>query len=476
MAARPDTIGGMREPIAMLPEPDAKPAKPRRRRRYAISGFIFLALLGIYGYLIFGDDRVGRMRAELDRTDPGWRMEEIWAEYLRTIPPDDKNPLTAALVAGGAVPASIYSWNSQPNALPEVLQESPALDAGIEPRILELAKAKLDELRPALELAHKLRAYRDLGGARTTLGLDGFGTLVPHVDTITRLQTLLKLEGDYHAIADDPDRAMNAAICLVQAGRSLGDEPFIVSQLVRKRGSIYAIEIAERTLGRGSAREELLAELQERLTDELAAPSVVEMLRMERASLDRLYQNFAEGKDSITAMSTRYALAVPGSIPVQSAYFATQRRKEHLDFLNRYSALIEIARAPEPERIARQSNLEPFPSQNSIVAKLVNGLGGPEFGFGADLVRTARIRGAIAAIACERHRMKRGNWPRELDDAPSDPFTGKPMIYRQRESGIAIYSVGPDGEDNGGAFESKLKPKAGHDVGFELLDPDRRGK
>jgi hypothetical protein len=465
----------MHEPIALPPEPRTEPLKSRRLRRYAIAGLILIAVVGFYGYLLFRDDRVGRLRAELDRTDPGWRMEDIWANYERSIPDDDKNPLAVALAAGNAVPAGIYNWCDQPDALPMVLRESDSPFAAVDPQILVIARTKLDELSPALELAHKLRATRNLGGSRTTLGLDGIGTLMPHVDTISRLQKVLKFEGDYAALIGDSNRAMNAACCLVQSGRALGDEPFYISQAIRRRGSIDAIAIAERTLARGSVRDDLLAELRERLAEELSAVSAVEILRMERASIDRFYQNFADGRDSITALSARYGLAVPGSVPIQSVYFATQRSKEHRDYLMRFNGLIEIARAPEPERIGRYQKLEPFPGQRSIVAKLINALSGTDFLFQDDLVRTARIRSAIAALDCERHRMKSGIWPKSIEERP-DPFSGKPLILRTRESGIAIYSVGPDGEDNGGVFETNLKPKAGHDVGITLLDPDRRGK
>ncbi len=457
------------------------PAAKRRRRRllFVLIGLVLVSLAGFYGYFLFGGDRIARFRTNLDRTDPGWRMEEIWAKYERTIPLEEKNPLVAALAAGTAVPAGIFNWTTQADALPEVLRNSQSPFVSVEPKVLESAKVKLDEFRPALDLAHKLRAERALGGSRTALALDGIGTLVPHIDTITRLQYLLKFEGDYAAQADDPDRAMNAANCLVQSGRALGDEPFTVSYLVRQRSTLFALEVAERTLGRCEVRTELLQELLDRLADELTTPPYFEYLRMERASIDRMYQNFAEGKDSVAAMATRYGLAVPGSVTMQTLYFATQRSQEHYEFLVWLTELVAIAKLPEPERLARYKSLSPPTGPKSVVAKLVVGLSGPNFGIEEDLARAARIRCAIAALQCEQLRMRSKQWPaklEELPEVPLDPFTGKPLLLKRTDRGIVIYSVGPDGIDNGGTFVDLLRPKEGHDIGFQLLDVDQRAK
>jgi hypothetical protein len=40
--------------------------------------------------------------------------------------------------------------------------------------------------------------------------------------------------------------------------------------------------------------------------------------------------------------------------------------------------------------------------------------------------------------------------PGLLDKEPTDPFTGKPLIYRLQDGGVTIYSIGSNEKDDGG--------------------------
>lgn len=48
--------------------------------------------------------------------------------------------------------------------------------------------------------------------------------------------------------------------------------------------------------------------------------------------------------------------------------------------------------------------------------------------------------------------------PEILPALPLDPFTGKDYIYRKKEKGFIVYSVGEDLKDDGGVEEKGLKP------------------
>jgi hypothetical protein len=47
-----------------------------------------------------------------------------------------------------------------------------------------------------------------------------------------------------------------------------------------------------------------------------------------------------------------------------------------------------------------------------------------------------------------------------LPDRPSDPFTGKPFVYKPDPDGkgFLLYSVGPDGKDDGGSIAAAKYP------------------
>jgi hypothetical protein len=100
------------------------------------------------------------------------------------------------------------------------------------------------------------------------------------------------------------------------------------------------------------------------------------------------------------------------------------------------------------------------------------------FDVGARCVLTCRVKTEVlraqARIACRVgiYHAQHGAWPAILHDAgctddPAllDPFSGKPFGYRVEEPGFAIYSVGPDGIDDGGKrpHDHQKKPDEGSD-------------
>jgi hypothetical protein len=66
---------------------------------------------------------------------------------------------------------------------------------------------------------------------------------------------------------------------------------------------------------------------------------------------------------------------------------------------------------------------------------------------------------AQTAIAITRYRLAHGAFPPQLgalgpdylDDMPVDPFDGKPLRFVVKADKCLIYSVGPDGKDDGGS-------------------------
>lgn len=75
------------------------------------------------------------------------------------------------------------------------------------------------------------------------------------------------------------------------------------------------------------------------------------------------------------------------------------------------------------------------------------------------LVNETGVEALIASLALESHRTMHGIYPATLEDidpslidtAPRDPFTDdQPLQYRREGDTYVLYSVGPDGEDDGG--------------------------
>ena len=72
---------------------------------------------------------------------------------------------------------------------------------------------------------------------------------------------------------------------------------------------------------------------------------------------------------------------------------------------------------------------------------------------------TARCRATMLGLAVERFRnLHNGALPAKLEELtpalipeiPRDPFDDQPMRYQKLERGFCVYSVGPNGKDDGG--------------------------
>jgi len=79
----------------------------------------------------------------------------------------------------------------------------------------------------------------------------------------------------------------------------------------------------------------------------------------------------------------------------------------------------------------------------------------------AILVAKARVSQAGLSLIC--HKLANGKFPTTLAECdvkflpgqPVDPFSGKPLIYKQDGDGFVLYSIGENMKDDGGKPEPK---------------------
>lgn len=84
----------------------------------------------------------------------------------------------------------------------------------------------------------------------------------------------------------------------------------------------------------------------------------------------------------------------------------------------------------------------------------------------------ARTRTLKAALAALIHKAEKGSAPAtlvEAGDRQQDPWSpGRPLIYRLDEGGLLVYSVGSDGEDNGGVGGRETRNMESLDVEYRV--------
>jgi hypothetical protein len=459
------------------------PVLPRRspwRRRLIAGGILLLLLMLLPGWMVyqrFADEWAAQSaQAEADRLDPGWRFEDL--EGARDPVPDEENAALVVLAAHKLLPRN---WPPQPppptpgltEAIPDL---SPELQ--LDDQHIKDLRAALGLAAPALTPARRL-AQLPRGRYTVAWAPDGIGTLMPHVQDAREVANLLTLDAALRVQEGDADGAIASAQAALNTGRSIGDEPTPISQLVRRACTSMAVRSVERTLAQGEPSGSALSEFLRQLEEEAAPPILLMALRAERAGLHCALEAFKAGKVNYQSYGLKMPLLQP--TPVMTLVDATKARAAHPVYLRYLTELVEIGKLPPHEQKAR---LDKLAKPKVVLPVLLEALGE---GDDAKIVDTfqrqeALLHAAVAALAAERYRRDKGRWPEALTDlvpdylpqVPTDLFDGGPLHYRRLEDGVVVYSVGPDGQDDGGKIVRRGNPRSDADIGFRLWDVARR--
>jgi hypothetical protein len=455
--------------------------KPRRRKRLIWSALVFLlvvlSLSAWVGYRSLVEDwALQSAIAEADRLDPGWRLAEI--EAKRDVIPDSENGALLVMAAAQFIPATWPRPTIISPSFDEIIQEQP-LGSPLDEKPVSKLRAAISQVSQALGPARNLAGYPQ-GRHAIAWSRDGIGTLLSHVQSARNVAQLLTMDAMLRVRDGDMEAAVVACRACVNAGRSLGDEPTTMSQLIRLSCRGLALHSLERTLSHGEASGSILRSLQQLLEDEGNQPLMLRMARAERALTH-------QGLEVIKAREFNrrsYGLVQPFGLPDEAMNLvdAAQARACHAALLRFGTEVVEIAKLPPEEQRDRLEQLkEPDVQQPTIFRAM------QERNWHAKIARACwngdgLLKCAKTALAAERFRQDKGRWPGTLKEltpeymrtVPTDPFDGKELRFRQLQDGIVIYTLGPDFEDNGGNLTRRYTPPPGTDIGFQLWNPSHR--
>lgn len=502
--------------------PSPPPTRPRWRRRLFLGAGMLLvlaiaSLIGLYYYLAHVDDReLQQTVADLDQREPnGWRLEEI--EARRAVIPYDENSAQVVLDAKKLMPKIWPSISPRPTPAPDVVGpepeppdmpvfppvEVPPLDTRISllPRNLLLDEATVQELRreldlvfPALALAHRLA---DLPKGRYTVVYtpDYISTLLP-VQDARSVGQMLAMESVLWSMDGHPDNALRSCRGTFNAGRSVGDEPGLISMLVRVSLVANAVNHVERTLALGQPSEKELEAMQRLLEDEATQPLLHNGFRGERAGIHRLLGELTKGNLSLSQIGG--VAGKPNLVDNLGDAFGKLRIKHsHALILRMETEWVEASKLPVEQQGDRFRQIEPEvvkTARSDLIASLL--LPATIKISEAFQLHQARLRCAQVALAVERYRRVHGYWPASLkvlegskflDVVPNDVWAVQEpnrvveqasvaissLRYRRTAEGVVIYSIGSDRQDNGGKITNNPRD-AGTDIGFRLWNLDRR--
>ncbi len=493
------------------PATGAKPApaaftRARRQRRLwpwfvGIPLLLILAAAAIIGAYVgrLVDRKLAAAIAAADQDDPHWRLDDLLAH--REAVPDSLNSAPVMDEILTLIPAG---WPNSPIATPgapdparerlkadyQTLETTPTNFRSSD-SVAKTLRSELKTHEKAVLLARSLVKY-PRGRHEITIGPAVFDTDSPHVQGVRGVARLLVADAAMRAQDGDISGALDSCRAIFAAARSLGDEPFLISHLVHIAIGEVALNTTWRALGQGEASDASLAPLQDLILEEMKQPLLVTGVKGERAVLTEVIRRLGSGEIPISALSNGHTpdrYDPPGAVaPWGKLWFDHQQAVA----LERMTEAVAIARLPIGERPAlwRAWEAEAELRKRSPIAAYTEMLPlmlAPAVATASSAFSRYQTDLAASAIlvAAERHRRKTGHWPDSvaaidktiLPRAPADPFTGKSFRMEHHDAQRFVYSIGPNGTDEHGAYDPRTWTQGQNDdVGAHLWDVSERGR
>lgn len=476
--------GGVNGPAPALPDsridgtaPVDTASIPRARPIWPwLIGVPTLLVLGAgFTAAVFGTGEVKRRlraaEAAADRDDPYWRLDDLMAQ--REHVPGDEN---SAVVIAQALALLPKKWPEGQVRDAYDRLATVAANVQLADETAGTFRSELDTHREAVRIARTAAGYRR-GRHELKLGRTLLDTPLPETQAARTAARLLAIDAAIRVQDSAPDGALESSCAILGAARSIGDEPFLISQLVRVAIGEVAMSTTRRVIGQGEPSDAALSRLQAVVLDELDQPLLLYGMKGERATLTELIRRIGAGEVPLAALSDEKfdRSDVHEDIGPWGALMFENQRAIGLEWMNR---AVAIARRP-PAEAARlwaswQADIDKVKATwlGLLTASLpllmmphVSASHSAHSRYRANLGATAIL------LAAERHRRKTGDWPTAIDaitpdllpTRPVDPYSGQPFRLERRDGQIVIYSVGPNLIDEHGAYEPERWFERGHD-------------
>jgi hypothetical protein len=437
-----------------------------------------LLLLGIYFYIGYLADRgLREAQAEADRLDPGWRLEDILAH--RPVYADEDNSARQVYQIKGLIPKG-WTAKEEFNDLFTDLPKPHQLDA-------TQLKALREEMAKAATAVAEARKLADMPHGRFPLqwSPDSISTIL-HSQDAREAAHLLQLDALLLTQEGDLDEALRSTHGILNAGRSVGDEPTLISALIRMAIWAVAVGSVERVLAQGEPSPAALADLQRQLEEEEKENLMLCGTRGERAGMEHLMANLQNGSvkmaDVLGGGGMRVGLTGPDLVDGLLVTYSSANLKSQRTALLRFmTQIVEAAKLPPEEQWQRNKQLNADVTNHGLLVRML--VPAVIKVTEANQRNLALLRCDIVALAAERYRRIHGDWPPSiqalvaeglLQRVPTDPYDGAPLRYQVRDDRLVIYSLGRDMQDNGGKLDGKSGWTEGTDVGFTLWNVTQR--
>lgn len=381
--------------------------------------------------------------AECDAADADWRWAALNAKRPKV--PSERNGAERAKYVANDLPAGWLEGEDQQRLFQAAMTIPPnALPTAV---VLEGARRQHTKLGPVVEAARKFREC-PTGSREATPPLDK-GLELEKGDAREAAIRLLALDSYLAVESEKFDRVVANLIAALNVSRSIGDDPFLRSQIIRCELRKPAVTQLERALALGEIKNGL-DQLQADYAADAEEPLLRYALRGERAYYSDLTDKLGSGDPAAVEQAKKLV------DPEFAKRFDTAKDRasiasDHAALLRWMTKALAATRLPVDEQPAAFKTLPEVPAtpQYSLASARTAAVlaQAPEFWKSVALMRCA-----VVGIACERFQQRHGEWPESLSalgteflpTVPADPFDGKSLKYTKRADGVTIHSSEKD--------------------------------
>ena len=323
-----------------------------------------------------------------------------------------------------------------------------------------------------------------------------FDMLLAEVQSCRNEGRLLALAARHEAATGKPAAALTDAVRLGRIGRQVGSEPILVSHLVGIAIDATALSVVADILPTLTPADAPLLD-DPALRDLVAStPSLVRAINGEEAFGLSIFANFADGRQGIDDMGRLAGdpnVAIlpqeePFSLlidPLSAVWRAFILPADIAGYRRRFEAYRQlVTEGVDQSRTwpQTQKQIDGIEAEirrtgpDGFLSRLI--VPATDAVLRSQCMAVARHRAAEVLLATTRERLASGTHPASIDalvparlpSVPRDPFTtDAPLHLKATPEELLIWSVGPDGDDDGGPQKDSEECDTGNDdIGLRM--------
>ena len=322
-----------------------------------------------------------------------------------------------------------------------------------------------------------------------------FDMLLAEVQSCRNEGWLLALAARHEAATGKPAAALADAVRLGRIGRQVGSEPILISHLVGIAIDATALSVVADILPTLTPADAPLLD-DPALRDLVAStPSLVRAINGEEAFGLSIFANFADGRQGIDDMGRLAGdpnVAIlpqeePFSLlidPLSAVWRAFILPADIAGYRRRFEAYRQLVTGgvdqsrtwPQTQKQIDGIEAEIRAGPDGFLSRLI--APATDSVLRSQCMAVARHRAAEVLLAATRERLASGTLPASIDalvaaripSVPRDPFTtDAPLHLKATSEELLIWSVGPDGDDDGGPQRDSEECDTGNDdIGLRM--------